>query len=101
MNRTSVRDYIVKYCKKKREPLVIEYDDKQMRVKNLDKYTCDQIPHHAQLSDRYIKKGDVYYLYDFLFEPTIEVKKAEFTNEGRMAMLNAWKKLKAPRQMTI
>lgn len=100
--RTSVRDYLVKYCKKMREPLIIEFEDKQMRVKDLDKYYCDQIPHHAQHSDKFIRKGDVYYLWDYLFEPNIEVKPtSDWEMEGLKKMLLAWKNLKKPKQLSF
>ena len=90
--RTSVRDCIVKYCKRMKEPLVIEFEGKQMKVKDLDKYYCDNIPHHAQLSDKYIKKGQVYYLYDYLFVPNIEeVPAQDYTKEGLEMKLKALK----------
>jgi hypothetical protein len=100
--RTSVRDYLVKYCKKMREPLIIDFENKQMRVKDLNKYYCDQIPHHAQLTDKYIRKGEVYYLWDYLFEPNIEATPpTEYTETGLKGLLQAWKNLKKPKQMPI
>lgn len=100
--RTSVRDYLVKYCRKMKEELIIEFEGKQMKVRDLDKYYCDNIPHHAQHSDKFIKKGDVYYLWDYLFEPNIEINPAEnWEMDGLKKMLLAWKNLKKPKQMKV
>jgi hypothetical protein len=85
-----------------KEPLVIEYGDKKMKVKDLNKYYCDQIPHHAQRSDKFIRKGEVYYLWDYLFEPNIEATPpTEYTETGLKGLLMAWKNLNKPKQMSI
>ena len=99
--RTSVRDYFVKYCKKMREPLIISYGGKQMKVKDLNKYYCDNIGHYAQLSDKYIRKGDVYYLYDYEFVPDFEEPPKDYNEQGLKGLLMAWKNLKKPKQLRI
>ena len=99
--RVSVRDYMVKYCKKMREPLIISYGGKQMKVKDLNKYYCDNIGHYAQLTDKYIRKGQVYYLYDFEFSPNIEEVSKDYNEEGLKGLLNAWKAHKAPKQLGL
>lgn len=85
-----------------REPLIIEFEGKQMKVKDLNKYYCDDIPHTAQKSDKYIRKGEQYRLYDYLFEPNIEaIPQENWEMDGLKKMLLAWKNLKKPKQLKI
>lgn len=91
--RVSVRDYIVAYCKKMNEPLTIMYQDRHMRVRDLADFYCDQRHHIAQRSDKFIRKGQTYMLYDYLWDPSDPVE-VEYTEDGRKAMLTAWKALK-------
>ncbi len=62
-------------------------------------YTCDNLPFIAQRTDQYIKKGGIYRLYDFLWQPF--VINDEWSNDGRAKMLEAWKKLKKPKQIPL
>lgn len=99
--RVSVRSYIVEYCRKMREPLTIEFEGKLMRVRDLKDYTCDERPQIAQRSDKYIKRGEIYRLYDFKWNPTEEPTPLDYTKEGLGKLLEAWKALKRPKQMEI
>lgn len=56
------------------EPLVICYGGKTMRVHNLDDYTCDQRRHIAERTDTYIRKGDLYSLFDYVWAPDEDKK---------------------------
>jgi len=85
-----------------REPLVIEFEGKQMKVRDLDKYYCDDIPHTAQRSDKYIRKGHQYRLYDYLFEPNIEATPpTDWTTGGISKLVEAWKNLNKPKQLPL
>ena len=100
--KVSVRSFIVEYCIKMKEPLTIEYEGKLMKVRNLKDYTCDERPQIAQRSDKYIKKGEIYRLYDYEFIPQEDVNPAsDWEMEGLKKMLLAWKNLKKPKQTTI
>lgn len=100
--KVSVRSFIVEYCRKMREPLQIEYDGRIMKVKNLKDYTCDERPQIAQRSDKYIKKGEIYRLYDYEFFPQEEVNPAsDWEMEGLKKMLIAWKNSKKPKQLSL
>jgi hypothetical protein len=100
--KVSVRSYIVEYCKKMKEPLILEFAGKKMKVKDLKDYTCDKHPFIAQRSDNFIKKGSVYNLYDYNFIPQEDVKPAEdWKMEGLKKALLAWKNSKKPKQMKV
>jgi hypothetical protein len=98
--RVSVRSYLVEYCQKMKEPLVIEFEGKRMKVKDLKDYACDERPQIAQRSDKYIKRGETYHLYDFEFIPE-EPTPLDYTKEGLSSLLKAWKALKKPKQLSL
>jgi len=89
--KISVRSFIVEFAKKTGQSIEVEYNKQKMIVNSKTPYTCDQMPHLAQRSDMYIKKGDTYHLYDFEWKPIIKID--EWTGDGRLKMLDAWKKL--------
>jgi len=88
--KVSVRSYIVEYCQKMKEPLTLLFDGKSMKIKNLKSYTCDNIPFVAQMSDKYIKKGAIYRLYDYEFSPDPEIVQ-DYTDLGLKRKFEAMK----------
>jgi hypothetical protein len=100
--KLSIRSPIVEYCIKMKEQLTIEFEGKKMIVKNLKDYTCDERPQIAQRSDKYMKRGDIYRLYDYTFIPE-EDKPLDFTKDGMTKMYEAMKGFfkKKPEQTKI
>jgi hypothetical protein len=97
----SIPNFVVEYAKRNHRPIRVEYEGKYMLVTKDSQYQITAPPQTAQRTDKYIKKGNQYELFDYLWAPVEEVKEVEFTDEGRTKMLNAWKKLKAPKQMVL
>lgn len=92
--KVSVRSYLVKYCKKTRTNLVIEFEGQKMTVEypNLDRYTTDGNTYTAKRYDQYIRMGDKYKLYDYIWRPDVEP--ASWTKQGMELVISAWKKIK-------
>ena len=80
--RVSVRSYLVKYCKKTRQNLVIEFEGQNMTVEwpDLGRYTTDGNTYTAKRYDRYIRLGEKYKLYDYIWRPNVEP--VGWTKEG-------------------
>ena len=72
-----------------------------MKVKNLKDYTCDERPQIAQRSDKYIKKGSIYRLYDYEFIPQETAKELDWTLDGLRKLSEAFKNLNKPKQMDL
>jgi len=77
--RVSIRDCVVKHAKRMKENIKLVYKDKYMIVKPKTKYVCDERLHRAERSDQYIKKGQYYKLYDYVFASYGSVKKDPVT----------------------
>lgn len=98
--RVSVRSYIVDYCKKMKEPLIVTFENKRMKIRNFRSFYCDGRTYTAEMTDKYIKKGETYKLYDFQWNP--EVKHEEYyTMEGMSKMVKCWKKIKDGTQLPL
>jgi hypothetical protein len=97
----SVPSCIVEYAKRNHKNLRVEYGGQYMIVTPKTPYEVTAPPQQARRTDKYIKKDEYYNLWDYQWLPIEEVKEAEFTNEGRMALLNAWKNLKKPKQLEL
>ncbi len=105
----SVRSYIMKEANKKHDFVEITLDGdlvpysmrgQKMRVNSKTTYRTDALPQIARYDSKGIKKGEKYYLMDFLWKP-IEEKPTDYTETGLKGLLNAWKKLKAPKQLPL
>lgn len=101
MGKVSVQSSVVDYCKRLGRKLIIDYEGQRMLVHNLDDYTTDGQSFMARYSDKYIKSGNNYKLYDFQWLPSEQRHEEEQTSlEGRLAMLRAWKELQAKNKLT-
>jgi hypothetical protein len=91
--RVSVRSYLVKYCKKTHKDLTIEFERQNMTVRwpDLGRYTTDGNTYTAKRFDQYIRLGDKYKLYDYIWRPDIEDK--GWTTEGAKKFLSIREKL--------
>lgn len=90
--RVSVRDCVVKYAKKTGQAIQVEYDGQVMKINSTTPYTCDMRHHIAQMTDKYIKQGQTYLLFDYTWTPVVESEN-EWTDEGKSKMFEAMKKL--------
>lgn len=88
--RVSVRSYHIDYITRMRDKLRLIYDGREMIITPKTPYICDGRLHKAEKTDKYIKRGDYYKLYDYVFlakskpiEETMEGLKAKFEALGR------------------
>jgi len=91
--RVSVRDYLVKYARKTRQVIEIYYEGNKMRVNGNTQYECDGRNHLAKRTDKYIKRGETYQLYDYVWNPVV-TEPEDMSLDGRMSLLKAWKNMK-------
>lgn len=98
--RVSVRSPLIDYIKRMNDKLTLEYGGKEMLITPKTPYTCDERLHRAERTDKYIKKGEYYKLYDYVFsarpsvvEETMGGIKAKWEAIGR-----ALGKIKTPKQ---
>lgn len=75
-NRVSVQSSVVDYARRRGRKLIVDYEGQRMLVHNLEDYTCDNQSFLARHTDKYIKAGNSYQLYDYYWDP-IEQKKEE------------------------
>ena len=102
--KVSVQSSVVEFCKRLDRKLIVDFQGQRMLIQNLNDYTCDGQSFLAHHSDKYMKAGQMYKLWDYTWVP-VEQKpeEPEITLEGRMKMLAAWKELqkKKQKQLTI
>lgn len=93
-NRVSVQSSVVDYARRLGRKLIVDYNGERMLVHNLDDYSCDGQSFLARHTDKYIKAGNMYKLYDYIWSP-IEQKheEPEISLGGRMMMLKAYKEM--------
>lgn len=72
--RVSVKSPVVDYAKRVDEKIRLTFKDRFMIVTPHTQYTCDDRFHKAEKSDEYIKKGEYYKLYDYVFNPRKNAK---------------------------
>jgi hypothetical protein len=97
----SVPSCILDYVKRNHKSLRVEYGDHYMIVTPKTPFEITAPPQKAQRTDRYIKKGEYYNLLDFQWLPLETVKPIEYTNDGRLKMLEAWKNLRKDKQLEV
>lgn len=97
----SVRSSVIEFAKRTGRAVKIEYDGQYMVVDGNTKYEITAPPQIAQKTDKYMRKGKPYQLYDYLWSPHIEKNVVDYTNEGLGKLLEAWKALKRPKQNTL
>jgi hypothetical protein len=97
----SVPSCIAEYARRNHRNLRVEYEDKYMIITPKTDFELNAPPQKANRTDKYIKKGEYYQLRDYQWLPLETVKPIEYTNDGRLKMLEAWKKLKSPKQMEV
>ena len=102
MGNVSINSQVVEYCKRLGRKLIVDYQGARMLIKDLDNFLCDGQTFIAHHSDKYMKAGNTYKLYDYIWAP-IEAKheEPEISMEGRLAMLKAWKDLQKGKQLSI
>jgi len=91
--KVSVRSYLVAYCKRNRENLIIKYQGGKMTVEyyDLDRYTTDGIKYVTKISDQYIAKGKKYILCDYKWQ--IDPEPVSWTKEGADKLISAWRNI--------
>lgn len=95
--RVSVQSSVVSYCQRLGRKLIVDYEGQRMLVHNLEAYECDGQSFLARHTDKYIKAGKTYKLYDYIWAP-IEEKHQEqgqvftFDNETHIKRMLAIKK---------
>lgn len=97
--KVSVRSCIVEFAKKTGQVIEVTHNGLKMKINSASSYTCDNVPHIAQRTDKYIKAGKVYQLFDYEWKPIVE--NDEWTSSGKESLLSAWKKLKEAKQKTL
>ena len=63
-----------------RDKLKLVYDGREMIITPKTPYTCDERLHKATKTDKYIKAGQYYKLYDYIF--TAKPKPIQETMDG-------------------
>ena len=74
--KVDVWDKVVDYCKRLNRKLIVDFEGQRMLIHNLDAYTYEGQCYVAQRDDKYMKMGDVYKLYRFVWAP-VEQKHEE------------------------
>lgn len=99
--RVSVQSSVVDYARRLGRKLIVDYEGQRMLVHNLDAYECDNQSFLAHHTDKYIKAGKQYKLYDYIWDP-VKQKEEEPQIElgGRLLMLKAWKEMQAKKRLT-
>jgi hypothetical protein len=102
--RVSVRSYVFEYAKRTKQVIELNLttNGQRMRINGETPYICEGQTFYTRHADEYIKANKPYKLYDFVWRPIIE-QPEEITQDGRLAMLKAWKELnkKKVEQTTI
>jgi hypothetical protein len=78
----SVRSSVVEFAKRTHRKVKIEYDGQYMIIDGDTKYEITAPPQIAQRTDKYMKKGKPYQLYDYLWSPVNEKTPTEYTQDG-------------------
>lgn len=95
-SRVSVQSSVVDYARRLGRKLIVDYEGQRMLVHNLEAYECDGQSFLARHTDKYIKAGNTYKLYDYIWDPVKQKEEEpEISLNGRMMMLKAWKEMQA------
>ena len=97
----SVPDCIVKYAVRTRRKLRVEFEGQYMMIDKNSKYEVTAPNQTAHRTDKYIKKGATYQLYDYFWLPVDEVRPTDWTTKGLEKLSQAWKNLNKPKQMEV
>jgi hypothetical protein len=85
--RVSVRSCHIDYITRMKDKLLLKFDGREMIITPKTPYTCDERLHRAEKTDKYIKKGEYYKLYDYVF--VAKQKPIEETWDGVKARFEA------------
>lgn len=88
----SVQSHIVEHAKKMKQKIKVEYQNAYMIIDGNTPYQITAPAMIALHTDSYIKKGQMYQLYDYRWNP--QVIEPEMSIEGRLKMLQAFKDMK-------
>lgn len=98
----SVQSFIVEYAKKMKQKIKVEYQNAYMIIDGETPYKITAPPQIAQRTDNYIKKGMMYQLYDFAWNPQV-VEPDGYNEEGLRKLHEAMSKVfkKKDKQLDI
>ena len=97
----SIPDFVVKYARRTHKKVRAEFEGQYMLISPDDKYEVTAPNQTAHRTDKYIKKGQIYTLWDFWWSPVDEVKPTDWTMGGLSKLVEAYRKMKAPKQMDL
>ena len=95
----SVPSFLVQYAKKMHQQIKITHENAYMIIDGKTPYLITAPTQVAQHTDKYIKRGEYYSLYDYKWNPTIEVK--DYTKEGLGKLHNAMSKIFKKKPLTL
>ena len=78
--KASIRSSIIEHIKKMKQQLRVEYQNGYMIINGDTPYEITAPSQIAQRTDEYIKKGQLYQLYDYEWNPTVVV--TDYNKEG-------------------
>lgn len=98
----SVQGHIVEHAKKMKQKIKIMYQNAYMIIDGNTPYQITAPAMIAQHTDSYIKKGQMYQLYDYRWNPQV-VKQEDYTVEGMEKLHSAMEKIfkKKDKQLDI
>lgn len=99
--RVSIRSSVLKYAKRTHRKVKIIYDGQYMYVDANTPYETTAPPQIAQRTDKYMRKGEAYELFDYVWSPVVEKNVVDYTSEGLSKLAEAWANFKKGRQMGI
>lgn len=90
--KVSVRSYLVEYGIKTNQPLKIVFEGQEMVIlpEKLKNYTCENQEFTAKRTDKYIRAGEKYKLYDYEWIPQ---KNYGWTEKGLKHLFECYKKV--------
>ena len=96
-----MRSSTVEHAKKMKQVIKIEYQNGYMMIDGNTPYEITAPPQIAQRTDEYVKKGEMYQLYDYAWNPTIVEQ--DYNAEGLTKMHEAMSKVfgKKPQRLEI
>lgn len=99
----SVRSCVIEFAKRTGRKVKIEYDEQYMMVDGETPYEITAPPQIAKITDKYLRKGKPYQLYDYFWAPLNEKTPRDYTCEGLSLLYKAFKTAlkKEPKQLSF
>lgn len=89
----SVPSFLVDFAKKTQKKIKIEYEGQYMVVDGLTHYEVTAPPQIAKRTDKYIRAGQPYQLYDYVWNPQEDKGPIGYTKEGLERLHDAYAKI--------